>query len=470
MNASILQRRESIYRDKQRIWSSSIGWLSVWILCQWSYGSVSTSLALFLPNLQLTNTLKILLLYIKSRQYVQKTMYQEYHRKYVPRNHQRMSLDLIRRFRHSIGILLIMFSTATASKTTPAMSSSSSVSYSRCLSFRNLSLTDTYQTGLLLYSAANIYRLKKLSLPPNFIRNMRNKNMMKELRSSRYKTSCSLDVTRYRGGSDRGNDEIINDDIPNQYYQQPSHDTWNNQDGYIRQQQSNVIESDEGYYWNQNQEPSIPASHDDDQTVQGQIERWKQIQQQKYDAMMQQQQPQQQQQEGFSQQQTSNSKSSMAVDANGNLSLIASVSKGSRAIIFFVLMWRIIHLYEVADLLYQGKGLLRLMVVIPLCILFIANLLGAIVSMIEPAIPTSPSSSSATKKRLKAILNLNKFIEMILIFYYFLRLTLIPSKSTRREILIASMLHSVFFMFQSQFYTKLSWNTIRQDEANQYYP
>lgn len=134
-------------------------------------------------------------------------------------------------------------------------------------------------------------------------------------------------------------------------------------------------------------------------------------------------------------------------DAQGRMKLLTSVGKGSRALIFFILMWRDVHLYEVADQTYTG--IFRLFTVIPLLLLFIGNLAGAVASV------TSPSHSA--KKRLKAILNMNKLVEILIIVFNFGRLTLFPSQQTPREVYIANTLHSVFFIIQSQAFTRLTW-------------
>jgi len=135
-------------------------------------------------------------------------------------------------------------------------------------------------------------------------------------------------------------------------------------------------------------------------------------------------------------------------DEKGRMKLLTSVGKGSRALIFFVLMWRNIHLYEIAD---QTKtGVLRLLLVVPLTLLFVANLAGVVASL------TSPSHSA--KKRLKAILNLDKLLEVLLLVFYFIRLTIAPAKYTPREIFISNTLHSVFFLLQCQAFTRLSWD------------
>jgi succinate dehydrogenase hydrophobic anchor subunit len=145
-------------------------------------------------------------------------------------------------------------------------------------------------------------------------------------------------------------------------------------------------------------------------------------------------------------------------DEKGRMKLLTSVGKGSRALIFFVLMWRDVHLYEVADQL--KSGLTRLFFVIPLAVLFIANMAGAVASI------TSPSQSA--KKRLKAILNLDKLLEVLLIVFYFLRLTIAPSKYTPREIYISNTLHSVFFILQCQAFTKMSWDETAAQPVNSY--
>ena len=134
-------------------------------------------------------------------------------------------------------------------------------------------------------------------------------------------------------------------------------------------------------------------------------------------------------------------------DESGRMKLLASVGKGSRAFIFFVLMWRDIHLFELADKSF--KGATRLMVVVPLTLLFLGNLMGVIASM-TGALPSS-------KKKLKAILNFDKFVESILLGWYFIRLTVAPSKYVPREIFISNTLHSIFFLIQCQAYTRVTW-------------
>lgn len=110
-------------------------------------------------------------------------------------------------------------------------------------------------------------------------------------------------------------------------------------------------------------------------------------------------------------------------------------------------MWRDVHLYEVAD--QALKGFTRIAFVVPLLLLFIANLAGVVASI------TSPGHSA--KKRLKAILNLDILVEGILIVYNFIRLTVFPTKLIPREVYIANTMHSIFFILQSHSFTKLNW-------------
>jgi hypothetical protein len=134
-------------------------------------------------------------------------------------------------------------------------------------------------------------------------------------------------------------------------------------------------------------------------------------------------------------------------DSQGRMKLLASVSKGSRSVIFFILMWRDIHLYELADQAFRGT--FRLLMVIPLISLFIGNLAGVVASFTQ--------QSHGSKKRMKAILNLDKLVEGILLVYYFIRLTVIPSKHIPREIYVAKTLHSVIFLVQLQAFTRVTW-------------
>jgi hypothetical protein len=174
--------------------------------------------------------------------------------------------------------------------------------------------------------------------------------------------------------------------------------------------------------------PLLATDNDDDpyhQTVQERVDTWR-----------------------YAQRQQAAAAQESPRDEQGRMKLLTSVSKGSRAIIFFILMWRNIHLYEVADQNY--KGMLRLFAVVPLIGLFLANLAGIVSSLASP--------SHSTKKRLKAILNLDKLLEISLITFYFVRLTFWPSAYTPREMYIACTFHSIFFILQCQAFTRVSWD------------
>jgi len=129
------------------------------------------------------------------------------------------------------------------------------------------------------------------------------------------------------------------------------------------------------------------------------------------------------------------------------MKLLTSVSKGSRAITFFILMWRNVHLYEVVD--QKFKGSLRLIGVFPLTILFVANLAGVVASI--------TSAGHSSKKRLKAILNLDKLMEVFLILSNIFKLLFSTSNLVPRELYISQILHSVFFIIQCQTVTRFVW-------------
>jgi hypothetical protein len=135
-------------------------------------------------------------------------------------------------------------------------------------------------------------------------------------------------------------------------------------------------------------------------------------------------------------------------DEKGRMKLLTSVGKGSRAAIFFFLMWRDVHLYETAATITSATR--RMLLTVPLVFLFIANMAGAVVSLTSP--------SHATKKRLKAILNLDKVVEVLLVLYAVIRLTVWPSPYTPREVYIGNCLYSALFLLQCQAFTRLSWD------------
>lgn len=135
-------------------------------------------------------------------------------------------------------------------------------------------------------------------------------------------------------------------------------------------------------------------------------------------------------------------------DEQGRMKLLTSATKATRAFTFFLLMWRNVHLYEVVD--QKLKGYLRYAGVFPLTFLFIANMAGVVASL--------TSSSHSSKKRLKAILNLDKLMELYLIVWHIGKLLFSTSNLVPREIYISHILHSVFFVIQCQTVTRFVWD------------
>jgi len=150
-----------------------------------------------------------------------------------------------------------------------------------------------------------------------------------------------------------------------------------------------------------------------------------------------------------------------AIDEQGRFKLFTTVSRVSVSFFFFILMWRTVHHYELADATFgtrsssQSSGvrasLLRIVVVTPLIVLFLGEMMGAILGLY------GGNASHATKKRLKGILNLHKGIELIMMLYNVIRLAILPSKYVMREVYIGRTISNFFFLMQAQLYTKLSW-------------
>lgn len=131
----------------------------------------------------------------------------------------------------------------------------------------------------------------------------------------------------------------------------------------------------------------------------------------------------------------------------GRMKLLVSVGRGARGVLFGVLMWRNLTLMEVVD--KTTKGSMRNFLFGMLAVLFLGNLAGVSASF--------GTGGHATTRRCKAILNVDKLVEIFLILWYFLRLSIIPKKLVPREVYVASIFHSIFFLVQCQQMTKLSW-------------
>jgi len=136
-------------------------------------------------------------------------------------------------------------------------------------------------------------------------------------------------------------------------------------------------------------------------------------------------------------------------DDQGRMKLMSSVSKGSRTLIFFILMWRDIYLFEVADLSIKG-GFRKMITRMFLTMVFLGNLAGVVTSVTQ--------QGHATKNRLKAILNLDKVVESTLLVWNLARVTLFSSKYVPREIFVAGCMHSIFFLIQCQAFTRVGWD------------
>lgn len=137
-------------------------------------------------------------------------------------------------------------------------------------------------------------------------------------------------------------------------------------------------------------------------------------------------------------------------DEDGRVKLLSSVSKGSRAVIFFILLWRDIYLFEMTDQSIKGS-LRKTFIRFILTTVLIGNIAGLVISV-------TSAGRHVAKKRLKAILNLDKVVESGLLLWNFSRATLFPSKYVEREIFIAGTLHCIFFIVQCQAFTRVTWD------------
>mmetsp|Transcript_6007 Transcript_6007/g.14228 ORF Transcript_6007/g.14228 Transcript_6007/m.14228 type:complete len:301 (-) Transcript_6007:1737-2639(-) len=180
----------------------------------------------------------------------------------------------------------------------------------------------------------------------------------------------------------------------------------------------------------QNPAPPQDPDHIFQETVQDRVDQWRQEQIQYRDQM------------------TMMEKVSMR-DSKGRTKLLATAGKGARAILFGVLMWRDLHLMEIVD--NTTKGSVKSFLFGMLCVVFLGNLAGACSAV------TGTSGHKSTK-RFKAILNVDKLVEIVLLCWYFLRLSIIPNKHVPREIYIASVCHCIFFIIQCQSFTRISWD------------
>mmetsp|Transcript_18958 Transcript_18958/g.33397 ORF Transcript_18958/g.33397 Transcript_18958/m.33397 type:complete len:145 (-) Transcript_18958:103-537(-) len=82
--------------------------------------------------------------------------------------------------------------------------------------------------------------------------------------------------------------------------------------------------------------------------------------------------------------------------------------------------------------------------------MFVGNMAGVLACL--------SALGHSTKNRLKTILNFDKLVEVALVGWYLLRLTVLPSKYVPREVFVAGMLHSSFFIAEAQAFTRVNWD------------
>jgi len=149
------------------------------------------------------------------------------------------------------------------------------------------------------------------------------------------------------------------------------------------------------------------------------------------------------------------------VDDEGRTKLLTTMSRTSVPIMFFILLTRVIHHYELADAAFKGKT--RVFFVLPTVALFLGNLSGLVVGAIGTV-----KGTGSTKRRLKAILNLNKLIEIISMAYNVMRLTVLPSRYIPREVYVARIVTNFMFLCFCQVYTKVTWGGVTSKPAEAY--
>ena len=82
-------------------------------------------------------------------------------------------------------------------------------------------------------------------------------------------------------------------------------------------------------------------------------------------------------------------------DEQGRMKLIATISNVSISFFFFILIWRTVHHFELADISFPKNGVIRFSAVVPIVLLFVFNMIGCVNSF------TSSSTNHGSKKRLK---------------------------------------------------------------------
>ena len=144
-------------------------------------------------------------------------------------------------------------------------------------------------------------------------------------------------------------------------------------------------------------------------------------------------------------------------------------SKVSLSAIFFMLMWRSLHHYEVAN---SFKGLKRTLLVTPIVLLFLGDLFACVTAF------TTGLDSHVAKRRAKAVLNLGKIVEAVLFIHNVIKMTVLPSIYVPQEIFIAGAIHNFVIINILHQYTKLSFGGLAasveaqkpSDNSNYYNP
>lgn len=248
---------------------------------------------------------------------------------------------------------------------------------------------------------------------------------------------CEQIITSLRGGSDNNGNGYNNPIDSQQQEQQPL-------PAAVSAQQATTNPAGGGEY------VDVMGSNNDPmygyrETVEDRIDAWRKQQQ-------------------HMQQNQSAAEAASAVDEQGRFKLFTTVSKVSVSFFFFILMWRTVHHYELADATFGPTGrrtssggfkafFVRTIITSPLVVLFLGEMMGAILGISGGG----AGQSHSTKKRLKGILNLHKGVELVSMVYNIARLALFPSKYTIREVYIGRTISNFFFLLQCQLYTKLSW-------------
>eukprot|EP00550_Attheya_septentrionalis_P000849 CAMPEP_0198291438 /NCGR_PEP_ID=MMETSP1449-20131203/8967_1 /TAXON_ID=420275 /ORGANISM="Attheya septentrionalis, Strain CCMP2084" /LENGTH=318 /DNA_ID=CAMNT_0043990075 /DNA_START=154 /DNA_END=1106 /DNA_ORIENTATION=+ len=142
-----------------------------------------------------------------------------------------------------------------------------------------------------------------------------------------------------------------------------------------------------------------------------------------------------------------------ANDGEGRLKLMTSLSKGSMAIFFFILMWRAMHHFEMADECFSGNK--RLMLVAPPVFLFVGHLVAFCFALMTNRM----QNDHPTKKRAKAILNVHKLVELVLFIYNIVRMAIFPNPHVIKEIYVGRALSNFIYLGYCQLFTKVSWDS-----------